>query len=173
MTRDINELIYASEADLWSVLTAATNAMGPHTASEFGTRVHAAGASIITERRKRLALSCEALQVSTEPTMQVSCAWLAQLRTEFLEVHKQREALQAQVPTWQPMSTAPVDRRIMLKRPRWFGGTIGAVMDIGVGRYETQQHHRTPRPYWNDDRKYISVAENRKSEPVGWMEIPR
>lgn len=167
MNRDINELIYASEAELWQVLEATTNVLtrraAPHA---WESEAHNAGLSIILDRRKRLALSCEELQVSRETTMQVSCAWLAQLRTEFLGVHRNRDDLFA-AQQWQPMNTAPVDRRIMLKRPRPWG------MDVGIGRYEAQPHHKTPRPYWGDDRRHISVVNNRESEPVGWREIPR
>lgn len=167
MNRNINELIYASESELWQVLESATNVLtrraAPHA---WEAEAHGAGLSIILDRRKRLALSCEALQVSLEETMQVSTAWLAQLRTEFLEVNRQRDALFAAT-QWQPMTTAPVDRRIMLKRPRPWG------MDVGMGRWEMQPHHKAPRPYWNDDRRYFSVAQNRESIPVGWREIPK
>lgn len=170
--RNINDLIYASENELWSVLNAATDQLDRRAAPHaWIAEAHAVGAKIITDRRTRLALSCEALQVSTEQTMQVSTAWLAQLRTEFLAVHAQRESLLQQVPQWQPMNTAPIDRRIMLKRPRYMGG-MAMTMCVGIGRWEPQAHHKNPRPYWNDDRSFLSVAENRKSTPVGWMLIP-
>lgn len=172
MSRDINELIYASEAELWQVLEVTTNVLtrraAPHALE---SEAWSAGLAVIMARRKRLALSCEALQVSTDQTMQVSCVWLAQLRTEYLAVHAQRDALYAAA-QWQPMDTAPVDRRIMLKRPRWHGGP-NATLVVGIGRYETQQYHKTPRPYWNDDQTCYSVADNRKSAPIGWKEIPQ
>lgn len=171
MKRDINELIYASEEELWAVLNAATDQLerraAPHA---WIAEAHMVGSKLIIDRRKRLALSCEALQVATDVTMQVSCAWLAQLRTEFLAVHAQRNALY-EATQWRPMDTAPVDRRIMLKRPRWHGGPT-ATMAVGIGRYDQQQFHKTPKPYWTDDQAFYSVVENRKSTPVGWREIP-
>lgn len=171
MKRDINELIYASEAELWQVLESTTNVLtrraAPHALE---SEAWSAGLAVIMARRNRLALSCEALQVATDVTMQISCAWLAQLRTEFLAVHAQRNALY-EATQWRPMDTAPVDRRIMLKRPRWHGGPT-ATMAVGIGRYEAQPHHKTPRPYWRDDQAFYAVADNRKSEPVGWREIP-
>lgn len=172
MNRNIQELIYASEAEMWAVLDAAVQVLfrraAPHA---WESEAYSEGAKLIIDRRNRLALSCEALQPSTEATMQVSCAWLAQLRTEFLAVHKQREELFAAT-QWLPMATAPVDHRIMLKRPRWHGGDR-ATQVVGIGRWETQQYNKTPRPYWNDDMSIYSVAQNRESVPVGWREIPR
>lgn len=171
MTRNINELIYGSEAELWAVLDAATGILDRRAAPHaWVSEAHNAGAKVIIDRRARLAVSCEALQVSTEPTQQVSCAWLAQLRAEFLEVHRQRETLYAAT-QWNPMDTAPVDRRIMLKRPRWHGGDR-ATMTTSFGRWEAQPYHKTPRPYWVDEQSIYSVAQNRESVPVGWREIP-
>lgn len=172
MTRNINELIYASEAELWQVLEATTNVLtrraAPHALE---SETWSAGLAVIMARRNRLALSCEALQVSTEDTQQVSAVWLSQLRTEFLAVHAQRDALY-EAAQWRPMDTAPVDRRIMLKRPRWHGGPT-ATMAVCIGRYDRQQFHKSPKPYWTDDQAFYSVVENRKSTPVGWREIPQ
>lgn len=112
---------------------------------------------------------------ATEATETVSSAWLTQLRNAYVDQGDQLDVLQRQLNAatqWQPMSTAPVDRRILLKRPRWHGGPA-ATNHVGIGRYELQQFHKTPRPYWTDDQAFYSVAENRKSTPIGWREIPQ
>lgn len=172
MNRNINELIYGSEAELWKVLDAATGILDRRAAPyAWVSEAYNAGAEVIIHRRDELTKACEELQVSTDVIQQVSCAWLAQLRAEFLEAHRQRNALFAAT-QWQPMDTAPVDRRIMLRRPRWHGGDR-ATLTTSFGRWEAQPYHKTPRPYWADEQSIYSVAQNRESVPVGWREIPQ
>jgi len=83
---------------------------------------------------------------------------------EVLCQHLQLLMVSANAPvTWQPMVTAPKDRPILLRRP---GRTVG------IGHWDAQPYHTSPRPYWRDDRPVYGVVEDRKTPPNGWMEIP-
>lgn len=70
---------------------------------------------------------------------------------------------------WQPIETAPKDRRIMLYRPT----THYAWARIVFGEFNDDRHARKPRPYWNHDRIRLSgVADAREHEPTHWMDAP-
>lgn len=64
---------------------------------------------------------------------------------------------------WQPMETAPKDRRILTRRP---GRTVG------ISKWNTQPHHSNPKPYWEDERMFFGVRSDRGMEPTGWMPLP-
>ena len=64
---------------------------------------------------------------------------------------------------WQPMETAPQDRRILLKRPR---------NGVGFGRYDAQPYNKNPKPYWADERRHLGVRDCQEDSPTGWMLPP-
>lgn len=61
---------------------------------------------------------------------------------------------------WQPIETAPHDRRILL----WTG------LSISIGRYYDDRYSHRPRPYW--DRKGISITLCRNNPPLLWQSLP-
>lgn len=68
---------------------------------------------------------------------------------------------------WQPMETAPKDKRILLCR-RW------AYKDIVVGgHWQKDEFAKKPRPYWGHDQERVfGTLDARKNPPIGWMPEP-
>ena len=63
---------------------------------------------------------------------------------------------------WQPMHTAPKDRRILLS----YGDN--AVM----GQWSDDRYAKKPRPYWTNDLKaYWGMIRLRETQPIAWAEI--
>lgn len=66
---------------------------------------------------------------------------------------------------WRPIETAPRDgTAIILYRPTH--------NEVATGRYDRNQHARTPRPYWEDMRPYLGVTWMRDNVPTHWMPLP-
>lgn len=65
---------------------------------------------------------------------------------------------------WQPISTAPKDKRIILHCPK-----RGSVF----GRWQDDRYAKKPRPYWtNDLERTLSTLWTRDDQPTHWMPLP-
>ena len=68
---------------------------------------------------------------------------------------------------WQPIETAPKDKRILLYRPtapEWW-------MVMG-GRYDSDKYAKNPKPYWSTDNWSLGKMEQRQNAPTHWMPLP-
>jgi hypothetical protein len=64
---------------------------------------------------------------------------------------------------WQPIETAPKDRRILL-----YWNDI-----IVCGHFDDDRYANKPRPYWSNDLKMtFSATQVRRNPPSHWMELP-
>ena len=67
---------------------------------------------------------------------------------------------------WQPIDTAPQDRRVLLYLP----GGAGRVV---CGRWDADEYSSKPRPYWTNDQAHLYGARpTRRSQPTHWMALP-
>ena len=68
---------------------------------------------------------------------------------------------------WQPIETAPKDKRILLYRPtapEWW-------MVMG-GRYDSDEYAKNPKPYWSTYNWRLGKTEQRQNAPTRWMPLP-
>jgi len=66
---------------------------------------------------------------------------------------------------WQPIETAPTNGRSVL--------LALSSKHVTVGRWEPQQFHKTPRPYWSTERGWLfGISWDRKNQPTHWMPLP-
>lgn len=65
-----------------------------------------------------------------------------------------------QAATWQPIETAPRDRRLELWTPGQDGGSR-------LGRWDDDRYVKKPRPYWRFDGSMRST-QDRESQPTHW-----
>jgi hypothetical protein len=72
-----------------------------------------------------------------------------------------------EVSGWLPIHTAPKDRMTLLYRP-----TANAWGKVSIGKWQSQQHHKKPRPFWEGWIKIMSVTDSREWEPTHWMPLP-
>lgn len=66
---------------------------------------------------------------------------------------------------WQPIETAPKNRRIRLWKP-------GNVPENGCekhGKWNIDEYARTPRPYW--DYEGLRITDSREHPPTHWMDV--
>lgn len=63
---------------------------------------------------------------------------------------------------WQPMETAPKDRKILL---------VDAKATVFIGQYHDDMHAVHPRPYWERDG-HLGVWHSRSFPPIAWMPLP-
>lgn len=69
---------------------------------------------------------------------------------------------------WQPIDTAPKDRRILLYFPTMFNEPYACVGEWEDDRYAKKK----PRPYWTADIvRWASVTRLRACPPTHWCEI--
>lgn len=67
--------------------------------------------------------------------------------------------------TWQPIETAPKDKKIMAFCPKF--GVVGPV------RWEEQKYHSRPRPYWSHwGEGTLGKTWVRDDQPTHWMPLP-
>ena len=69
--------------------------------------------------------------------------------------------------TWQPIETAPKDKRILLYRP-----TASEWWRVMGGHYDSDEYLKTPKPYWGSDNFGIAKAAQRQNPPTHWMPLP-
>jgi hypothetical protein len=68
--------------------------------------------------------------------------------------------------TWQPIATAPKDRKVLLYFPR---DNIG----VECGQWNKDEYAKRPRPYWMGDCwRLWGVAAYRGLQPTHWMPLP-
>ncbi len=61
------------------------------------------------------------------------------------------------------MEAAPRDRRILVLRPDG---------DIGIAKWDLNQYHNKPSPYWADERqRWLGVKWCRENPPIAWTEL--
>lgn len=65
---------------------------------------------------------------------------------------------------WQPIETAPKDKRIMLFIP-----SVGSVF----GKWDNQKYHTKPKPYWTTDRTHMGTFWHRDNQPTHWQPEPK
>ena len=71
--------------------------------------------------------------------------------------------------TWQPIATAPKDRRVLLYYPQQFPGVVCGVWQEG----EFALFGSCPKPHWVNDRSHIhGVLNTRAIQPTHWMDLP-
>jgi hypothetical protein len=77
-------------------------------------------------------------------------------------------ALQAlAAPEWQPIETAPKDKENLI----WFSTLYCGRVEIG--RWETDQYAKKPRPYWTSNGERIfGILAYRQGTPTHWMPLP-
>jgi len=69
---------------------------------------------------------------------------------------------------WQPIETAPKDIHIILFRPnapKW--------QQVAEGKWDGQEHHKFPRPYWSCPWRISYIEGDRKNPPTHWMPLPK
>ena len=64
-------------------------------------------------------------------------------------------------PPWQPMSTAPKDKQILL----WKFGFPS------IGHWTDERFRSKPHPHW-DAHSPMGVIAERNTEPTAWMPLP-
>lgn len=122
------------------------------------------GQAIYKDPAEAVALIVRDIRAKAIPTAGEGVHLSPEALEEVLRQHLQTLLATASLsPVWQPMVTAPKDRPVLLRRPG---------RSVGIGHWEAQTHHRIPRPYWRDERPVFGVAEDRGTEPTGWMDIP-
>lgn len=68
---------------------------------------------------------------------------------------------------WQPIETAPKDKRILLFRP-----TANGWWRIMGGKYDSNEYARNPKPYWSADNWSIGMRDQCQNTPTHWMPLP-
>lgn len=70
---------------------------------------------------------------------------------------------------WQPIATAPKDRRILL----WFPvGAASYISAASIGSWNADQHAKHPKPYWASERgRLFGVVAMRRNPPTHWCEV--
>ncbi len=69
---------------------------------------------------------------------------------------------------WQPIGTAPKDRRILL----WFPRLFGNVPYASVGKWDADNYRENPRPFWTCDSERTAGRNTlRVCPPTHWREI--
>jgi hypothetical protein len=67
---------------------------------------------------------------------------------------------------WQPIDTAPKDRRVLLYYPQRFPGVV-------CGFWEAEEYAKKPRPHWRNDKSHMHVVHAiRDNQPTHWMALP-
>ena len=70
---------------------------------------------------------------------------------------------------WQPIETAPKDRRIMLALPKQKYGEKRVVFGI----WNQDEYARKPRPYFSYDQSVsMGMVWTRDTQPIAWQEVP-
>ena len=65
---------------------------------------------------------------------------------------------------WQPIETAPKDRRILL--------SIDCSVGFCGGNWDEDKYRKKPRPYWRADvENWMGILWMRDHQPTHWMDI--
>ncbi len=65
---------------------------------------------------------------------------------------------------WQPIATAPKDRRVLLLTPRY------ASQQVWIGRWNEDRYSKKPRPYWDIESWRPTIS--RGGQPTHWQPLP-
>lgn len=67
---------------------------------------------------------------------------------------------------WQPIETAPKDKRILLYYPKF--NSLGDRFIMGC--WDTDCYMKKPRPYWtNDEERLRGIRDTRLKQPTHWI----
>jgi hypothetical protein len=69
---------------------------------------------------------------------------------------------------WQPMSTAPKDRRILLA---WAAGTLKNIEFYAFGYWFPTILRSSGDGYWADDSTRFTPLQLKQNPPVAWAEL--
>ena len=70
---------------------------------------------------------------------------------------------------WQPMETAPKDRRVQF----FYDHPPIPGVDVIGGEWQKDHFARRPKPYWKHDmHKLTGVTQTRKVQPSMWQSLP-
>ena len=86
---------------------------------------------------------------------------------DLLREENERLKADAGLIEWQPIETAPKDKRILLYRP-----TASEWWRVMGGHYDSDEYLKTPKPYWGSDNFGIAKAAQRQNPPTHWMPLP-
>lgn len=68
---------------------------------------------------------------------------------------------------WQPIETAPKERRILLYFPGLFSD-----VEVYCGKWYADEYSKHPRPYWTADcERWAGKMRLREHPPTHWAEI--
>ena len=70
---------------------------------------------------------------------------------------------------WQPMETAPKDRRVQL----YYDSPPIPGVDVIGGEWQIDHYSRRPKPYWKHDMyRLVGVTRTREIQPSMWQPLP-
>ncbi len=96
---------------------------------------------------------------------------LKDAQKEIVRLREENERLRASPPQslspWQPIATAPKDKRILLYRP-----TTAGWWQVMGGKYDSDEYTKNPKPYWRADNWSLGKMEQRQHTPTHWMPLP-
>lgn len=70
--------------------------------------------------------------------------------------------------TWQPIETAPKNRRVLL----WYQNPVFTGCEAVAGQWDEDEFAMRPRPYWASDLAVLNKALSRRIQPTHWAELP-
>lgn len=75
---------------------------------------------------------------------------------------------------WQPMDKAPLNKRILLclYGPCPDSEDVELRYTITVGKWETDEYSKNPKPYWRTEANAGFKSADRRNVPAAWMPLP-
>jgi hypothetical protein len=93
---------------------------------------------------------------------------LAAAKQRIADLEAQIDLYARLLPSWKPMASAPIDRRILLLHHGHAG-----TQRVDIGRYQDQRNHVAPKPFWQYEGAFSRISYCRDFPPIGWMDIPQ
>lgn len=76
-------------------------------------------------------------------------------------------ATPAPAPGWQPIETAPKDKKVLV----WFSDLSGGTADIA--KLDDDKYAKKPRPYWSGNyERVLGILAYRNGKPTHWIPLP-
>lgn len=69
---------------------------------------------------------------------------------------------------WQPISSAPLDKNILVFRPAMWGGKG----HIGVAKWNTDEFAKRQKPFWESCEGWVRQTDDRAYPPTHWQPLP-
>jgi len=92
--------------------------------------------------------------------------WQIDRLIEIIDKQREQSAL---VPQWNPIETAPKDKKILLYYPNQLFNGINVI----IGRWDEDTYSKNPTPYWSNDLSRLSgISATKKNQPTHWMPTP-